>query len=204
MRERKPELENVISLSRWTLRKSYITGKGSLLPLLGSPTWSWRQAGLQDPEWTKLTNRHCRRSADSRAPMRTAGCDDCDASTSSGTTVGTIAVLDRLYKIKRIQKKKKEKKKKKTRWSKHYKHAIVNNNTDSSCIHTSSGTARTLLNPLRKTTKTRLAPHRKADVAQSKAVSPAPRTITLPCSDGRADLHLHIPDRDTCLFVLFF
>ncbi|CAG0921809.1 unnamed protein product [Notodromas monacha] len=45
---------------------------------------------------------------------------------------------------------------------------------------TSSGTARMLVKPLRKTTKTLLAPHRRAEVAQSKAVSPAPRTMTLP------------------------
>ena len=51
-----------------------------------------------------------------------------------------------------------------------------------------------LLNPLRKTTKTLLAPQRKAEVAQSKAVSPAPKTITVPCSDGNEDLHWHIPD----------
>lgn len=45
---------------------------------------------------------------------------------------------------------------------------------------TSSGTARMLVKPLRKTTNTFLAPHLRADVAQSKAVSPAPRTTTLP------------------------
>ena len=49
---------------------------------------------------------------------------------------------------------------------------------------TSSGTALILLKPLRNTIKTFLAPHRKADVAQSKAVSPAPSTITLPCTLG--------------------
>lgn len=46
--------------------------------------------------------------------------------------------------------------------------------------HTSSGTARMLVNPLRNTTKTFRAPHLSADVAQSNAVSPAPRTTTLP------------------------
>ena len=50
------------------------------------------------------------------------------------------------------------------------------------------------MNPFRKTTKTRLAPQRKADVAQSNAVSPAPKTMTVPCSDGNEDLHRHIPD----------
>lgn len=59
--------------------------------------------------------------------------------------------------------------------------------------HTSSGTARTLLNPFLKTTKTRFAPQRNADVAQSKAVSPAPKTTTVPCNAGSCDLHLHIP-----------
>uniref|UniRef100_A0A1A9Z8N0 Uncharacterized protein n=1 Tax=Glossina pallidipes TaxID=7398 RepID=A0A1A9Z8N0_GLOPL len=44
----------------------------------------------------------------------------------------------------------------------------------------SSGTARMPDEPLRNTTKTRLAPQRSADVAQSKAVSPAPNTMTLP------------------------
>ena len=66
--------------------------------------------------------------------------------------------------------------------------------------YTSSGTARTLLNPLRKTTKTRLAPQRKADVAQSKAVSPAPKTMTVPCRDGNEDLQWHIPDIHKYLF----
>lgn len=64
-------------------------------------------------------------------------------------------------------------------------------------MYTSSGTARIFELPLRKTTKTFLAPHRKADVAQSNAVSPAPRTITFPCNDGSwgaADaLQAHIP-----------
>jgi len=49
---------------------------------------------------------------------------------------------------------------------------------------TSSETARMLVKPFRKTTKTFLAPHRRAEVAQSKAVSPAPRMITLPRRDG--------------------
>uniref|UniRef100_A0A6B0UR70 Uncharacterized protein n=1 Tax=Ixodes ricinus TaxID=34613 RepID=A0A6B0UR70_IXORI len=57
----------------------------------------------------------------------------------------------------------------------------------------SSGTARMFVKPFRKTTKTRLAPHLSADVAQSNAVSPAPRTITLPKSDGRVCLQPHIP-----------
>ena len=59
---------------------------------------------------------------------------------------------------------------------------------------TSSGTARMLENPLRKTTNTLRAPHRSAAVAQSNAVSPTPRTTTLPCSRGRRpDLQTHIP-----------
>lgn len=59
---------------------------------------------------------------------------------------------------------------------------------------TSSGTARILVNPFLKTTKTRWAPQRKADVAQSKAVSPAPRTITVPCIDGNEERQPHIPE----------
>lgn len=51
--------------------------------------------------------------------------------------------------------------------------------------------------PLRKTTKTLRAPQRNADVAQSKAVSPAPNTITVPLSFGKAwaaaDLQAHRP-----------
>lgn len=59
---------------------------------------------------------------------------------------------------------------------------------------TSSGTALTLVNPFLKTTNTLLAPHLKAEVAQSKAVSPAPSTITLPRREGNALLlHAHIP-----------
>lgn len=58
---------------------------------------------------------------------------------------------------------------------------------------TSSGTARTLLKPFLNTTKTLLAPQRSADVAQSNAVSPAPKTMTVPYSAGSCDLHLHIP-----------
>jgi len=58
---------------------------------------------------------------------------------------------------------------------------------------TSSGTARMLVKPLRKTMKTLRAPHRNADVAQSNAVSPTPSTIALPCSTGRRVLQAHIP-----------
>ena len=58
---------------------------------------------------------------------------------------------------------------------------------------TSSGTARMFVKPLRKTMKTLRAPHRRADVAQSNAVSPTPSTITLPYSSGRRALHAHIP-----------
>ena len=52
---------------------------------------------------------------------------------------------------------------------------INGKNSHISCLANSisSGTARILTNPLRNTTKTLLAPQRKADVAQSKAVSPA-------------------------------
>ena len=39
-----------------------------------------------------------------------------------------------------------------------------------------------------------MAPHLKADVAQSNAVSPAPSTITLPYICGSCDLHAHIPE----------
>jgi hypothetical protein len=48
------------------------------------------------------------------------------------------------------------------------------------CFLTSSGTARIFLKPLRNTTNTFFAPHRRAEVAQSNAVSPAPSTTTLP------------------------
>ena len=47
--------------------------------------------------------------------------------------------------------------------------------------------------PFLNTTKTRLAPQRSAEVAQSKAVSPAPKTITVPYSSGRRDLQAHMP-----------
>lgn len=59
---------------------------------------------------------------------------------------------------------------------------------------TSSGTALILVKPFLKTMNTRLAPHRKADVAQSNAVSPAPRTMTEPNTRGSLDLHAHIPE----------
>lgn len=62
---------------------------------------------------------------------------------------------------------------------------------------TSSGTALMLVNPFLNTTYTLLAPHLRADVAQSKAVSPAPSTITLPDSWGSLDLQLHIPVQRT-------
>ena len=58
---------------------------------------------------------------------------------------------------------------------------------------TSSGTALMLVKPLRKTTNTRRAPQRRAEVAQSNAVSPAPRTIALPWRSGRVLLQAHIP-----------
>ena len=47
--------------------------------------------------------------------------------------------------------------------------------------------------PFLNATNTLRAPQRRADVAQSNAVSPAPKTTTLPWSCGRADLHEHIP-----------
>ena len=59
----------------------------------------------------------------------------------------------------------------------------------------SSGTARMLVNPFLNTTNTRLAPHLKAEVQQSNAVSPAPRTITFPESFGSCDLQAHIPKK---------
>lgn len=50
------------------------------------------------------------------------------------------------------------------------------------------------VNPFLNTTKTLLAPHLSADVAQSKAVSPAPRTMTLPWRRGRDEEEQeHIP-----------
>lgn len=61
----------------------------------------------------------------------------------------------------------------------------INSHFSSLASSTSSGTAFILELPLRNTTKTFLAPHRNADVAQSKAVSPAPSTMTLPNSFGR-------------------
>ena len=67
------------------------------------------------------------------------------------------------------------------------------------CVQTSSGTARIFELPLRNTTNTLRAPHLRADVAQSNAVSPAPRTITLPYNVGRVaplDLQPHIPEKD--------
>lgn len=61
-------------------------------------------------------------------------------------------------------------------------------------ILTSSGTARILVKPFLKVTKTLVAPHLRADVAQSKAVSPAPSTNTLPLSIGREQQHdPHMP-----------
>ena len=50
-----------------------------------------------------------------------------------------------------------------------------------------------LVNPFRNTTNTFLAPQRSADVAQSKAVSPAPNTIQVPCISGSVFLQEHIP-----------
>ena len=58
---------------------------------------------------------------------------------------------------------------------------------------TSSGTALMVVKPFLNTTKTLRAPQRSAEVAQSKAVSPAPSTITEPCSWGSVLLHWHIP-----------
>ena len=58
---------------------------------------------------------------------------------------------------------------------------------------TSSGTARILVNPFLNTTNTFLAPQRRAEVQQSKAVSPAPSTIAVPDSSGNLDLQPHIP-----------
>ena len=62
-----------------------------------------------------------------------------------------------------------------------------------SVILTSSGTARILLNPLRNTTNTLRAPQRRAEVAQSKAVSPAPSTTTVPWILGNWAEHKHDP-----------
>ena len=60
--------------------------------------------------------------------------------------------------------------------------------------NTSSGTARIPVNPLRNAIVTREAPQRRADVAQSMAVSPAPRTTTRPLMVGSGvRLHPHIP-----------
>ena len=50
-----------------------------------------------------------------------------------------------------------------------------------------------LVKPFLKITKTLQAPHLRADVAQSKAVSPAPKTMTLPWSCGICVLQEHIP-----------
>lgn len=62
---------------------------------------------------------------------------------------------------------------------------------------TSSETALMLVNPFLNTTYTLLAPHVRADVAQSKAVSHAPSTIILPDSWGSLNLQLHIPVQRT-------
>ena len=51
-----------------------------------------------------------------------------------------------------------------------------------------------LLNPLLKTRNTFFAPHLSADVAQSNAVSPAPKTMTVPYKLGNVVLHKHIPN----------
>lgn len=61
---------------------------------------------------------------------------------------------------------------------------------------TSSGTARMFVKPFLNTTNTRFAPHRRADVAQSKAVSPAPRTRTTPLTEGSCALQAHIPAKN--------
>ena len=50
-----------------------------------------------------------------------------------------------------------------------------------------------LVKPFLKTTYTFLAPQRSADVAQSKAVSPAPRTMAVPVMDGREAWQAHMP-----------
>ncbi len=60
-------------------------------------------------------------------------------------------------------------------------------------VPTSSGTARMLVKPLRKTTNTFFAPQRSADVAQSNAVSPAPNTTHVPGKRGKLSLQEHIP-----------
>ena len=53
-----------------------------------------------------------------------------------------------------------------------------------------------LVNPFLKITNTLRAPHRRAEVQQSKAVSPHPRTMTFPNSSGNFDLQEHIPTKD--------
>ena len=60
-------------------------------------------------------------------------------------------------------------------------------------IHTSSGTALMLVKPFLNIIYTFFAPHRRADVAQSNAVSPTPKTITFPYTLGNLLLHAHIP-----------
>lgn len=63
---------------------------------------------------------------------------------------------------------------------------------------TSSGTALMLVNPRLKITNTLLAPQRNAAVAQSNAVSPAPKTITFPYNSGKL-VHLQSPQRPALL-----
>ena len=58
---------------------------------------------------------------------------------------------------------------------------------------TSSGTALMLVNPFLNMTNTLRAPQRSAEVQQSKAVSPDPRTMTFPDNSGNFDLHEHMP-----------
>lgn len=50
-----------------------------------------------------------------------------------------------------------------------------------------------LVNPFLKMTNTLRAPQRRADVQQSKAVSPHPRTMTFPNRSGSLDLQEHMP-----------
>lgn len=52
-----------------------------------------------------------------------------------------------------------------------------------------------LVKPFLKMTDTLRAPQRRAEVQQSKAVSPHPRTITCPKSSGSFALQEHIPTR---------
>ena len=70
--------------------------------------------------------------------------------------------------------------------------------------HTSSGTGLMPVKPLRNTTVTRCAPVRRALVAQSNAVSPAPSTTTWPQRRTVSARHAHTPAHNVHLSKLCY